>query len=180
MSLSLNGWSYGKAVITTSGDVPSTITVLLPMTNYGGGLEEKTDFLGNTVNLVNFDIDNRFTIKEQDPYGFNISYAFHYEDFILGSDLFDKFLPLIKAWFNKWTIVLTPRIDVPERYFTVNLTNDSLILQLRRGGAMAKYHKGVLFTFETKRSLTDLQWTLQPDTTPASVTGRIQIWVTTS
>lgn len=159
----LNGWSTGKVVITTDGDVPVTTTILLPMTNYGSGLEEITEFKDNGQELINFDIDNPDIIDEQDFLGHKVNWIFHFEDFITGDDLFEKFQYVLNARKSGWTMVLTPRVDIPNRFFTVNLIDEKLTLMLRRGGQYAQLHKGPLFTFRTKHLEQDLKWQLSPE-----------------
>jgi hypothetical protein len=164
MSLSLNGWQHGRATITVAGDVPVNTVIDLPITNFGGGLEEEIEFREIADELINLDITNPDIIDEQSHLGYKLNFTYHYDDWILGSDLYEKFLPLILARQNGWSINLNPRID-NGRNFEVNLVNKSLILQLRRGGAMAKYHKGAVFTFRTKHLVQDLQWYLMSDPT---------------
>lgn len=158
----INGYSYGKAVINTSGDIPEIITVELPLTNYGGGLKDITGLRGNTYETINMDLSNKIVNLNQSPIGFQLAWEFYYGDFITGTNLYNKFYPILKAWYNQWQIRLYPRIDV-DRSFLVKLVSENLTLGLKKGGSNAKYHSGALFTFQAVDTQPDPQWFLVPE-----------------
>lgn len=167
----INGYSYGRAVITTTGDIPTSYTVDFPVTNYGGGLEETLVPRDVKQEFISLNIESPSISRDYFPIGFDMGWTFHYEDFITGNDLYNKFYLILKAWKNKWTIKLTPRIDVPERFFYVHLVNESLSLMIRRGGTNAKYHKGPMFSFLVTETQPDPNWYLVPE--PSTTFGVI-------
>ena len=161
MPLTLNGYSNGN--VTFYDPRVGNVSVNLPLTNYGSGLEEITEFKEILEELISLDIDNPDIIDSQTHLGYKLNWNFHYNEFITGSDLFNKFRLILDARQKGFAMTLTPRVDEPSRAFTVNLVNESLTLMIRAGGAKAYLHKGVLFTFRTKYLEQSLQWYLQPD-----------------
>ncbi len=118
---SINGYSTGKLIITTAGDDPGTSEVALPITNFGGGLEETTVLRQIRAEGIGIDPDAPTIIQKQRAQGYDLIWTFHYEDWITGEDLFTKFYPILKAWYAGKQMILTPRIDVRTRSFEVIL-----------------------------------------------------------
>lgn len=153
---SINGYSTGKLAI---GDNE----ISLPLTNRGGGLEEQTIFRQIRQEGIGLNPDSPTITQLQRALGFDIIWNFHYEDFITGSDLYTKFYPILKAWKAGNTMILTPRIDVPTRFFEVILINENLTMKLAKATQKNKYHKGCLFTFQTVYTQNDPNWLPTPE-----------------
>lgn len=158
----INGYSYGQIVITSTGDVPGTQTINLPLTNRGGGLEETTILRGFRKEGIGTDPDAPQIVQVQRAQGFDIIWNFHYEEWITGDDLLAKFLPVLRAWKNGSLMKLVPRVDVPERYYYVKLMNETLTMRVVKASQKCKYHRGVLFTFQTTDMQSDLNWLPTP------------------
>ncbi len=156
---SINGYSYGKISI---GDQQ----LLLPLTNKGGGLEEILVLRQIRKEGIGADPDAPSIVQKQRAQGFDIIWNFHYEDFITGEALYNKFYPVLKAWKAGSEMILTPRIDLPTRYFRVILTNETLTLKLAKATQKNKFHKGVLFTFQTVEMQSDPGWLPTPEPLP--------------
>lgn len=153
----INGYSYGS--LSVSGN--SEFTVNLPLTNRGGGLEEITVFRQIRAEGIGLDPDNPEITQLQRAQGFDLIWNFFYEDWITGEELFNKFYPVLKAWKAGDTMTLTPRIDV-DRSFEVILINETLTMRLNKASQKNKYHKGVLFSFQTKYTQSDPLWVPTP------------------
>ncbi len=161
---SINGYSYGKINISDQ-------ELLLPLTNKGGGLEETLVLRQIRDEIIGLNPNTPTITQLQRAQGFDIIWNFHYEDFITGSDLYNKFYPVLKAWKAGSTMILTPRIDLPTRNFEVILTNENLTMKLAKATQKNKYHKGVLFTFQTKEMQSDPGWLPTPEPLPEYTGG---------
>lgn len=166
----MNGYSHGRLQIITGGDVPTTTTIDLPITNKGGGLEEITNLRQIRKEGIGMNPEAPVITQIQRAQGFELIWDFHYEDWIFSADLLSKYYPVLKAWMAGYTMKLIPAIDVPERIFTVILTNETLRLKRSKAKQKNKFHKGALFTFQTVSTLNDPVWMPTPQEEPGGGT----------
>lgn len=150
MSDYINGSSYPIFKIYNSSDV-LVDTIALNLCDEKG-LTETYEFIKITHDLLNYSIVQK--VK-----GFHLNFELSYESWskkehsMKIARLFDYIINT-----NDYKFILTPRVDVLNRYFEVINVNDSLTINIMRNGLNAIGNKGINLQFKTKWLGTNLQW----------------------
>lgn len=160
--MALNGSSYSRFVITASGDAPG-ITVDLPLAN---SLTETIEIRKRQKEGIGLDPENEEIVIKQRIMGYSITFTIDFSEWITAETLKNKIeLLLIYAQAGR-TITLTPRIDLPTRFFDVIFNSDSFDLGI---GTSGYSNRLPVFSFKTKNLEPSLKWEIVTPVTTSQV-----------
>lgn len=145
----INGSSYSR--IELIGGAGET-TLDLPKTNQEG-LVETLITVQLEHNLLNYTDE----IKIQ---GCKIKFTFNYGKWVLGETLM-KFQQIWRHVKSGGSLQLTPRVDLPTRFFIVNYTGEPIDTGIKGAGLYkARYNRLPVISFMTKLLEADPKWQL--------------------
>lgn len=140
MSTTITGHGQPRFAIRDSlGYLVEIIT--LPQTNENGFIETYEErFIEHE--FLNYNYERKLI-------GVHINFTFNYDTFI-SMQTGIKIGKLLRYGLNNYRIFLTPRIDIPSRYYEVIGQNNSLELKVLRGGIYSNGNKGVILKYKTR------------------------------
>lgn len=147
-----------------------TFTYELPLTNRNGRQIETYEIKRVRHYVQGLDITDPTEEILEDVTRYRISWDLSYSTFLDAEDVM-KLIAIQTRHSQGYTLTLIPRVDQPQRRFTVIPDNDSLSLGISTGG-YSGFNTDMNFRFITKSLVNDLQIEIAID--PTSFTyGRV-------
>ncbi len=147
----LNGKDISRFVISASGSSRGE-TIDLPLAN---SMTESVEVRKIEHELIGLDIDDPQIETAQRILGYFITFTFDFSEWITAETLKNKIELLLYYAKEGRTIKLTPRIDLPGRFFEVLFVTDAFDLGIGTSGTSNRLP---VYSFRTKRLEPDLKW----------------------